>query len=63
VDLNKDFGYVVWLDMLSNGNVEKETEILNLPLFQVYRKIQFIGHKSRCENNYQKLISKKPRRG
>jgi hypothetical protein len=56
------FGFKTTVTQLSGGDLLKEEEILNLPVYIVYTELQLRSWVSKCTKNYEEIVRSKQKK-
>ena len=56
--LGEDWGFLLTLDTLAGGDMQKEDMILDQPLSRVYRKIQLNAQRNAFQRRYENIVNR-----
>ncbi len=56
------FGFKTVSSQLAGGDLLKEKDILNLPVYEVYNQLQYNSYVDKCTKNYEEIVRRKQKR-
>ena len=58
-EISEQFGFLATLHQLSEGDIQKENEIVKESVFRIYQKIQLLSHYSSAQRRHGDILRRK----